>query len=132
MKNLIKFSTLTEFIKAFSIVAFCLIILSLGLFSCEKESVSPKSAVSANVADTLGKYKVWNLYRTDGAINPACSTTPASQTIPYTPNIQVGNIIKASNGMCYTVAIAGFQMSKPSYDFVESYTSCKECIEHNL
>jgi hypothetical protein len=107
---------------------FVFISCSVLLVSCENKEVNPKVSSNSTV-DSLGKYKVWNLYRTQDALCPACSTTPASLVIPYSESIKSGSIIKASNGYCYTVAISGFQLSQPTIELLESYSTCKECSE---
>jgi hypothetical protein len=109
-------------------VLFVFISCSVLLVSCENKEVNPKVSSNSTV-DSLGKYKVWNLYRTQDALCPACSTTPASLVIPYSESIKSGSIIKASNGYCYTVAISGFQLSQPTIELLESYSTCKECSE---
>lgn len=108
---------------------FVFVSCSVLLVSCEKQQeVTPKVSTNSS-ADSLGKYKVWNLYRTQDALCPACSTIPASLVIPYSESIKSGSIIKASNGYCYTVAISGFQLSQPTLELLESYNTCKECSE---
>jgi hypothetical protein len=74
-------------------------------------------------------YQVWNLYRSEGAEYPACSTTPASLTIPYNSNYASGVVFKASNGLCYTIANSGFQVSAPTISLSEEFGSCTECSE---
>ncbi len=111
-------------------VLFCVAAVLLGLLACQKEQISPISAVSVSSADTLGKVKVWNLYRTAGVSNPACSTNPATQTIPYNSNLKPGSVIKVSNGLCYSVANVGFQLTAPSFTLDQSYISCAECTEN--
>jgi hypothetical protein len=108
---------------------FCVAVVLSGLFACQKEQFVPISAVSVSSADTLGKVKVWNLYRTTGVSNPACSSTPATQTISYTSNLKPGSVIKASNGLCYSVANVGFQLSAPSFELDQTYMFCTECTE---
>jgi hypothetical protein len=74
-------------------------------------------------------YEVWNLYRSEGETNPACSTTPASLTILYNPSYTPGLVFKASNGLCYTIANSGFQVSAPTITVATEYGNCTECTE---
>jgi hypothetical protein len=74
-------------------------------------------------------YRVWNLYRTEGVTNPACSTTPASLTIPYSVNYAPGVVFKASNGFCYTIAVDGYQVSAPTITLDDEFGNCTECTE---
>lgn len=74
-------------------------------------------------------YEVWNLYRTEGAEFPACSTTPASLVIPYSVNYTPGIVFKASNGLCYTIANSGFQPTAPTITLSEEFGNCNECTE---
>jgi hypothetical protein len=74
-------------------------------------------------------YEVWNLYRTEGAEYPACSTTPASLVIPYSSNYSPGLTFKASNGLCYAIAVSGFQPTAPTITLSEEYGNCTECFE---
>jgi hypothetical protein len=69
------------------------------------------------------------LYRTQGAENPACSTTPASLTIPYSVNYSPGVVFKGNNGLCYTIANSGFQVSAPTVTVGTEFGSCTECTE---
>ena len=78
---------------------------------------------------TAGLYRVWNLYRTEGATNPACSTTPAAQVIPYNSNYTVGLVFKGSNGLCYTIANDGYQVSPANITLSEEFGTCTECTE---
>lgn len=78
---------------------------------------------------TQPSYEVWNLYRSEGAEYPACSTTPASLTIPYSVNYAPGVVFKASNGLCYTIANSGFQVSAPTITLSEEFGTCTECAE---
>jgi hypothetical protein len=74
-------------------------------------------------------YEVWNLYRTEGAEYPACSTTPASLTIAYSVNYAPGVVFRASNGLCYTIANSGFQLTPPVITLSEEFGTCTECFE---
>jgi hypothetical protein len=78
---------------------------------------------------TSGLYHVWNLYRTEGAEFPACSTTPASQVIEYDSNYAPGVVFKASNGLCYTIANDGYQVTAPLINEDTEYANCTECTE---
>jgi hypothetical protein len=74
-------------------------------------------------------YRVWNLYRTEGAENPACSTTPATQVIAYNSNYAPGVVFKASNGFCYTIANDGYQVTAPLINLDDEFGNCTECTE---
>lgn len=78
---------------------------------------------------TAGLYRVWNLYRSEGAEYPACSTTPATQVIAYSTNYAPGVVFKASNGLCYTIANDGYQVSAPNITLSEEFGTCTECAE---
>jgi hypothetical protein len=74
-------------------------------------------------------FRVWNLYRSEGAENPACSTTPAAQVIEYNSNYAPGVVFKGSNGLCYTIANDGYQVSPANITLSEEFGTCTECIE---
>lgn len=78
---------------------------------------------------TSALYRVWNLYRSEGAENPACSTTPATQVIAYNSNYAPGVVFKGSNGLCYTIANDGYQVSAPNITLSEEFGTCTECAE---
>jgi hypothetical protein len=63
---------------------------------------------------------VWNLY------HPCDSTTPADQVIEYTPNFLGGEIIKASNGLCYTVVVTGYSLQTPM-TVISEHSTCEDC-----
>jgi hypothetical protein len=95
-------------------------------FLCTKNSEPRWVVVDPN---GCAPYHVWNLYRSQGADNPACSSSPSSLTIPYTSNFTPGIVIKASNGYCYTIGVEGYQTSAPTIDFLEEFSVCSECKE---
>ena len=64
---------------------------------------------------------VWNLYY------PCGTTTPAAQVIAYTPNYLGGEIIKGSNGLCYTVAVTGRTTQTP-ITVVSEHSTCADCL----
>jgi hypothetical protein len=74
-------------------------------------------------------YHVWNLYRTEGAEFPACSTVNASQVIDYNSNYAVGLVFKGSDGLCYVIANDGFQPSQPTLTVGDEFGNCTECTE---
>jgi hypothetical protein len=78
---------------------------------------------------TQALFRVWNLYRSEGATNPACSTTPATQVIAYNSNYAPGVVFKASNGFCYTIANDGFQVTAPLITLDDEFGNCTECTE---
>jgi hypothetical protein len=69
------------------------------------------------------------LYRSEGAEFPACSTTPASQVIEYDSNYAPGVVFKGSNGLCYTIANDGYQVTAPLINEDIEYGNCNECTE---
>jgi hypothetical protein len=74
-------------------------------------------------------YHVWNLFRTQDAEFPACSTTAASQVILYTDNFTPGLVFKGSNGLCYKIANEGYQVSPPNITAGQEFGNCNECTE---
>jgi hypothetical protein len=93
------------------------------------EPCSVPAPTTTTTTTTQALVRVWNLYRSEGATNPACSTTPASLTIPYSVNYAPGVVFKASNGLCYTIAVDGFQVSAPTITLSEEFGTCTECTE---
>jgi hypothetical protein len=63
---------------------------------------------------------VWNLYY------PCDSTTPASQVLEWSPSYLGGEIIKASNGLCYTIAISGRSIAS-TISVDDEYSTCIDC-----
>jgi hypothetical protein len=63
---------------------------------------------------------VWNLYF------PCNTTNPATQVIGYTPSYLGGEIIKGSNGLCYTVAITGYSLSS-QITVDDEFSNCEDC-----
>ena len=63
---------------------------------------------------------VWNLYF------PCGTTTPASQVLEYSSNYLGGEIIKGSNGLCYTIAISGRSIAS-TISVDSEYGTCEDC-----
>jgi hypothetical protein len=104
--------------------------LSLTPSSASTPVLTPDSTpVSTPDSTPSPSYHVWNLYRTEGAEFPACSTVNASQVIEYNSNYEVGLVFKGSNGLCYTVANDGYQTSPPLITVDTEFGNCNECIE---
>lgn len=68
---------------------------------------------------TSSQIMVWNLY--------ACgTTTPATQVIEYSSNYLGGEIIKGSNGVCYTIAVTGYTLQTP-ITVSSEHSTCEDC-----
>jgi hypothetical protein len=54
------------------------------------------------------------------------TTTPANLRVPYNGNLDNGTIIKASNGICYTIA-GPTTVGGASLTVVSEHSTCEEC-----
>ena len=109
---------------------FCARAGSVSGFNFTINTIEPCGGPTTTTTTTATPlYEVWNLYRSEGAENPACSTTPASLTILYNPSYTPGLVFKASNDLCYTIANSGFQVSAPTITVGTEYGNCTECTE---
>jgi hypothetical protein len=54
------------------------------------------------------------------------TTTPASLRIPYDGNYNNGDIIKASNGICYTIASPTF-VGGATLTVTSTFITCEDC-----
>jgi hypothetical protein len=81
---------------------------------------TPTPAPATATPEPTQQPMVWNLY------HPCDSTTPADQVIGYTSNLLGGEVIKASNGLCYTVAVTGYSMQSP-LSIVSEHSTCNDC-----
>jgi uncharacterized delta-60 repeat protein len=91
--------------------------------SCILPSLTPTRTMTPTPTPTqtpIVPSLVWNLYY------PCGTTTPATQVIPYTSSYLGGEIIKASNGLCYTVAVTGYTLQSP-ITVVSEHSTCEEC-----
>lgn len=66
-------------------------------------------------------YTVWNLYY------PCGTTTEADQLIPYDANLAPGVIVKLTNGLCYTIALAACFQTPGSFTVDSEYSTCEDC-----
>jgi hypothetical protein len=87
------------------------------------------STSTTTTTTTSALFHVWNLYRSEGAEFPACSTTPAAQVIEYDSNYAPGVVFQGSNGLCYTIANDGYQVTAPLINEDIEYGNCTECTE---
>jgi hypothetical protein len=69
---------------------------------------------------TPSQIMVWNLYY------PCGTTNAATQVIEYSSNYVGGEIIKGSNGLCYTIAVTGYSMSTP-ITVSSEHSTCEDC-----
>jgi len=112
--------------------SFCARAGSVSAFNFTIYTIEPCSTPGPTTTTTTtatSLYRVWNLYRSEGAENPACSTTPAAQVIEYSTNYAPGVVFKGSNGLCYTIANDGYQVSPANITLSEEFGTCTECIE---
>ena len=71
-------------------------------------------------ATTTSQTMVWNLYY------PCDTTNNATQVIAYSSNYSGGEIIKGSNGNCYTIAVTGYTMDTP-ITVSSEHSTCEDC-----
>lgn len=70
---------------------------------------------------TQQTYQIYNLYY------PCGTTTPSTQTVPDIGTYTTGNIVKASNGLCYTVASAQTSIIPATQTVVSEHSTCQDC-----
>jgi hypothetical protein len=66
-------------------------------------------------------YNIYNLYF------PCGTTTPANQQVLDLGTYTTGDIVKLSNGLCYTVANTGTTIQQPAHTVVSEHSSCEDC-----
>ena len=88
---------------------------------------TPTSTPTLTPSKSAEAQLVWNLFE--------CGTTNnASQVLQYidqqfigTTQFQTGEIIRASNEMCYTVAYTGYSLDTP-LTLVSEHSTCEDCL----
>ena len=90
--------------------------------TCEAANVTPTPTntptATATATPTPSQAGYWNLF--------FCDNTDANQQIAYDANLDVGVVIKASNGTCYI--IHSYQASgSATQTVVQEYADCTEC-----
>ena len=78
-------------------------------------------ATTTTTTTALPTYEIYNLYY------PCGTTTPATQTVPNIGTYTTGNIIQASNGLCYTVASSQTSITPATQTVVQEFSSCEDC-----
>ena len=76
-------------------------------------------APTTTTTTTLG-YLSYDLYY------PCGSTTPADQRVAYTGNQSPGEVILASNGLCYTI-VGPTTVPNPQLIIISEHSSCEDC-----
>lgn len=89
--------------------------------SSETTTTTTSVTPTTTTTTTQASYEIYNLYY------PCDSTTAATQTVPNLGTYTTGDIIMASNSLCYAVADASTSILEPTQTVLSEYTSCEEC-----
>ena len=94
----------------------------------ETPTQTPTETPTQTPSQTAGGQLVWNLFHCGTEDNATQVLEFIDQQFIGTTQSHVGEIIRASNEMCYTVAYTGYSLNTPLTLNGDEFSTCEECM----